>query len=497
MIQKTILSRIIENAELNPEKLAITSGLKSEKEDISYKQLSTKIKKASQFLTDNGVSKGDTVILSGSNSIAFVVGYFATHLIGAIAIPIDVQLKHSQIQFISEKCNVKIAFLVNIALIEGIPKIFPLDKLLKNDCSEFNQEILIKPNNTADIVFTSGTTGKPKGVVLSHENILESSKNINKFIKNTSKDIEVLPSPFSHSFGLARLRCNFLAGASVALANGFLFPGRIYQQLHDTSATAISFVPAGAAVLLKFGENKLVKFKNQLKYIEMGSAPMHTIHKKKLMELLPNTKICMHYGSTEASRSCFIDFHKDKDYLDSVGKITPGVYLKIKNVNGEECKINETGEIFIKGKSVSKKYIASKIPIKNGWLSTGDIGYKNEKDYIFLKGRRNDIINIGGKKVSPLEVENMINLIPSISECACVGISDPNGVSGNTIKVLLVLKKSKGSVYNKISDVDLTAYLRENLEAYKIPSEFKWVDYIPKNSLGKIQRNILKEKLFK
>tara|TARA_B110000037_G_scaffold218300_1_gene281027 strand:- start:1949 stop:3427 length:1479 start_codon:yes stop_codon:yes gene_type:complete len=492
LIQKTIVSQIIKNAELYPEKLAITSELKSAEEDISYKELSKKIKKASKFLIDNDVSKGETVILSGSNSIAFVIGYFATHLIGAIAIPIDVQLKKSQIQFISEKCKVKIAFLSNNTLVEGIPKIFPLNKLLKNDSSELNREISIKPNDSADIVFTSGTTGKPKGVILSHENILESSKNINNFIKNTSEDIEVLPTPFSHSFGLARLRCNFLAGASVALASGFLFPGRIYQQLQATSATAISFVPAGAAVLLKFGENKLAKFKNQLKYIEIGSAPMHITHKKKLMELLPNTKICMHYGSTESSRSCFIDFHQDKDNLDSVGKVTPGVYLKIQNENGEECKINESGEIFTKGKSVSKGYITSKMSIKNDWLSTGDIGYKNEKDYIFLNGRKNDLINIGGKKVSPLEIENMINLIPSISECACIGISDPNGISGNIISALLVLKKSKENIYNKISDIDLTAYLRENLESYKIPSEFNWIDKIPKTSLGKIKRNIIK-----
>ena len=209
------------------------------------------------------------------------------------------------------------------------------------------------------------------------------------------------------------------------------------------------------------------------------------------MELLPNTKICMHYGSTEASRSCFIDFHQDKDYLDSIGKVTPGVYLKIQNENSEECKINESGEIFIKGKSVSKRYITSRIPIKKGWLSTGDIGYKNEKNYIFLNGRRNDLINIGGKKVSPLEIENMINLIPSISECACVGISDPNGISGNIIRILLVLKKSKENIYSKISDVDLTVYLRENLESYKIPSEFEWIDKIPKTSSGKIKRNII------
>lgn len=496
MKQQTIVSRIIDNAELYPDKLAITTGLNSDKKDVSYAELSKTIKKASKFLINNGVSEGEAVILSATNSIAFIVGYFATHLIGAIAIPADIQLRESQLEFISKKCNVKIAFLSNNVVIKNISKIFSLDTLLKNDCNEFNQEISVSPDSSADIIFTSGTTGEPKGVILSHENIFESSKNINNFIKNTSDDIEVLPSPFSHSFGLARLRCNFLAGASVALVNGFLLPGRIYQQLHETKATAISFVPAGAAVLLKFGEEKLTKLKNQLRYIEMGSAPMPINHKEKLMELLPHTKICMHYGSTEASRSCFIDFHHDKECLNSIGKVTPGVYLKIQNEDGNECRVNEKGEIFIKGKSVSKEYISSKIPMENGWLPTGDYGYKNEKGYIFLNGRKNDIINIGGRKVSPLEIENMINLIPSISESACIGISDPNGISGNIIKVFLVFNKCEVNKYSQISDIDLVSYLRKNLESYKIPLVFEWIDEIPKTSLGKIKRNILKKNFF-
>ena len=170
--------------------------------------------------------------------------------------------------------------------------------------------------------------------------------------------------------------------------------------------------------------------------------------------------------------------------------------MKIQNEDGNECRVNEKGEIFIKGKSVSKEYISSKIPMENGWLPTGDYGYKNEKGYIFLNGRKNDIINIGGRKVSPLEIENMINLIPSISESACIGISDPNGISGNIIKVFLVFNKCEVNKYSQISEIDLVSYLRKNLESYKIPLVFEWIDEIPKTSMGKIKRNILKKNFF-
>tara|TARA_B110000977_G_scaffold200824_1_gene292789 strand:- start:10614 stop:12098 length:1485 start_codon:yes stop_codon:yes gene_type:complete len=492
-MDQTIVSTIINYAELHPDKLAIITGLEPNTKKISYGGLSKKILQASGFLSQNGVSTGNVVILSAPQSLAFIVGYFATHLLGAIAVPVDPQLTSSQIQYISDKCKAKIAFLDKQISIKNIPKILSINSLLNTGCNELVQKSSPKLDYCADILFTSGTTGKPKGVILTHENIFESANNINAFIKNTSNDLEVIPSPLSHSFGLARLRCNFLVGATIALANGFLLPGKIYKQLKETKATGISFVPAGAAVLFKFGEDKLAAFSKQLKYIEMGSSPMPIKHKEKLMQLLPNTKICMHYGSTEASRTCFIEFHQDKNYLNSVGKVTPGINLKIQDSNGRECEANESGEIMVSGKSVSKEYILSNMPMDGDWFMTGDYGYRNEQNYIFLDGRKKDLINVGGRKVSPIEIENAINLIPSILDCACIGVPDPKGISGEVIKAFLVLNNCKVNSYSPISDVNLVSYLRKNLEPYKIPSEFKWINKIPKTSSGKIQRDILRK----
>ena len=282
MTDQTIVSRIIKNGKLYPNKIAITVGSKSNVKKISYANLSKKIRQASSFLSLNGALPGDVIILSASQSIEFIVGYFATHLLGAIAVPVDVQLKSSQIQYICDKCKAKIILLESQYSIKNITKILPLNSLLNSNCIEFSEKSNTSLSYIADILFTSGTTGKPKGVILTHENILESTKNINNFIGNTSKDIEILPSPLSHSFGLARLRCNFLVGSSIVLANGFLLPGKIFKLLDKTKATGISFVPAGAAVLLKFSEDKLATYSKQLKYIEMGSSSMPIEQKKKI-----------------------------------------------------------------------------------------------------------------------------------------------------------------------------------------------------------------------
>ena len=129
----------------------------------------------------------------------------------------------------------------------------------------------------------------------------------------------------------------------------------------------------------------------------------------------------------------------------------------------------------------------------DGWFKTGDIGYKNEEDYIFLTGRKTDVINIGGRKVSPIEIEGFVNYLPEIEDCACIGIPDQDGVSGEIIKLFLVLRKNSNLSSQNFSEVNIIEYLRNKLESYKIPSEFAWIDEVPKTKTGKIQRHVLRQ----
>jgi long-chain acyl-CoA synthetase len=352
-----------------------------------------------------------------------------------------------------------------------------------------------KLSDRADILFTTGTTGTPKGVILTHQNILASATNINTFIQNTREDIELIPLSLSHSFGLGRLRCNFLLGASIVLANGFLLPGKIFRQLTETKASGISFVPAGAAVLFKFGGEKLGNFRDQLRYVEIGSAPMPLEHKQKLMELLPKTRICMHYGLTEASRSSFLEFHEDAEHLESIGRATPGVRIQVQDKRGEPCQTGVRGSIQVCGSSVTKEYLTSEtINLVNGWFTTGDFGYQDEKGYLYLEGRESDLINVAGRKVSPIELETILNQLPSVEDVACVGMADPKGISGEVVKVFLVPKSQGYDVLRRPTRSDLVAYLRNKVEPYKIPFEFEWIERLPKTSSGKIKRYLLRKK---
>jgi long-chain acyl-CoA synthetase len=212
--------------------------------------------------------------------------------------------------------------------------------------------------------------------------------------------------------------------------------------------------------------------------------------KQLLLTRLPDTRICMHYGLTEASRSAFIEFHQQKDYLHTVGKATPGMQIVIKDEQGQDCPLGVEGEICVKGDAVTKGYYkADAINAQSYWgdyFRTGDWGTLDAEGYITLKSRKKELINVGGKKVSPVEVEDALLTIPAIKDCACIGIPDANHVMGEVVKAFVVTDGSDLD-YAQVSQT-----LGKQLEAYKVPVEYEVVEAIPRTSSGKIQRLLLK-----
>ena len=214
--------------------------------------------------------------------------------------------------------------------------------------------------------------------------------------------------------------------------------------------------------------------------------------KELLMSLLPKTRICMHYGSTEASRSAFMEFHTYKDNLLSIGKASPNVEIKIFTSQGTPAALGEEGEVCVKGEHVTCSYW-NETPERfasdfyNGYFRTGDCGTMDAEGNIYLKSRIKEMINVGGKKVSPMEVEDILNTIPGIKESACIGIPDPGIVLGEVVKAFIVAD-------DNLSDEEIMQQLRPQLEVYKLPVEIERINAIPKTGSGKIQRLSLKKK---
>ena len=212
--------------------------------------------------------------------------------------------------------------------------------------------------------------------------------------------------------------------------------------------------------------------------------------KELLMSLLPHTRICMHYGSTEASRSAFMEFHTCKDNLTTAGLASPNCEIRIFSPQGMELPRGEEGEVCVRGEHVTCSYW-NEPPERfaedfyHGFFRTGDSGIQDEQGYLYLKSRIKEIINVGGKKVAPMEVEEALNKIPGIKESACIGIPDPDGIFGEVVKAFIVSDQA-------LTDDEIINQLRPQLEAYKLPVVLERIAAIPKTSSGKIQRLRLK-----
>lgn len=469
-------------AEKAPKKIALVDKEKS----ITYKELFENIWATKSVLeTDYLITKEDNVLLAANKNIHFIYSYFAIHLLGAKAIPLDEQTQIERISLIVNETKPKL--IIGLKL-ENVSNCCNFDefkyikhKVIPNqiDFPEFDQ--------IADILFTTGTTGSPKGVILTHGNITSSAFNINTFIENNSNDIELLALPIGHSFGLGRIKCVLSVGGTLILLNSIVNMKRMFRIFEEHKITGFGMVPASWKYIQKMSGTRLADFSEQLNYIELGSAYMSTKDKQKLIELFPNTRICMHYGLTEASRSIFMEFHSDINQIDTIGKPSPNVEISIRDDIGREKDLNDEGEICIKGKHVTIGYLNNSNDnfFKDGYFRTGDIGSINNQGYIRLKGRYKEIINVGGKKVSPLEIESKIHEFDPLLESVCLGIKDPEGFLGEVVKVFIV----KNNSTTKLEDID--SFLKSKLESYKIPVEYEWINEIPKTKSGKIQRQKL------
>jgi long-chain acyl-CoA synthetase len=488
---ESIVGSVLAHSEEEPDKPAIIAG----KEVISYSRLRENILAAAHKLQGLGVRSGDRVMLSAAASPSFIYGYLAAHLLQAIAVPVDSQSTEFRLKYIIEQARPKAVFLAGTFNSESVTPVFSIRTLEELPPADVKVKIP-SPGAIADILYTTGTTGEPKGVVLTHETIRRTAYNINTFIGNSAEDREVIPLPLSHSFGLGRLRCNLLSGATVILVNGFAFIGNIFRAIENFGASGLSTVPAGIAMLFRFDQDKIGAYADQLKYMEIGSAPMPLEHKQKLIKLLPKTRICMHYGLTEASRSTFIEFHSAGEKLEnSIGIPAPNVKVKIVDNHFRELPPGQIGRILVKGENVMQEYFENKKMTEetfaSDWLYTGDYGCYDEDGYFYLEAREKEMINVGGLKVSPVEIEDLLKKHECIADCACVGIRDPKGISGEAVKACMVKKTGCLTEPNFAEIVD---FLKNRIETYKIPIQIQWINAIPKTSSGKIQRLKLKQR---
>lgn len=446
-----LLTALLSHAREMPDKVALIEGdIK-----ITYKELWEHVESEAGRMLAAGMKRGDKQLLMAQKEITFVYQYFAAHYLGVVNVVVDPAAPQERLDYIKKVIS-------------------------SNDCPI---------DNTADIMFTTGTTGDPKGVCLTHDNIASATKNINGFIGNTHADTEILGLPLSHSFGLGRLRCVLAKGATMVLVGNFANLKVFFDAIECYGVTGFGMVPAVWQYIHRFSGTRISKFASQIKYIEIGSAALSVEDKKMLIELFPDTRICMHYGLTEASRSFFMEFHSAAEDLMTIGTpVASDVKAVIVGEDDEECAEDVDGEICVSGEHVMQSYL---LPRDNthafwqGYFRTGDWGHRNADGKYYLTGRKKELINVGGKKVSPALIEEAIISL-GFPDCVCTGIKDPKGVLGEVPKAWIV----KGA--SDLTFEEIKTRLHSILEPYEVPGSFEWIERVPRTSSGKIQRLSLK-----
>jgi long-chain acyl-CoA synthetase len=327
----------------------------------------------------------------------------------------------------------------------------------------------------------------PKGVVLTQANVLAASKHINAVVRHSPKDRELVSIPLSHSFGLGRLRCMALTGNSIILEPDIGNIAKILFKLLKSKATGLALVPSGIDLLKRVTRNRLKDGADHIEYIEIGSARISNETLNWLRDMLPHTRLYHHYGMTEASRAIFFDFDRDHKHPNSIGLPSPDVTVTIEDEEGELKQAGEIGEIVISGRMVMSNYLGQKETPSNTVFRSGDLGHQSEDGYFYLIGRKDNVANVGGRKVACGEVEKLLTSHPEIIEAACFGVPDPDGILGEVLIAQLVAAPN-------IDLKEVHNFLRYGLEAYKIPVHLDCVERLPKTANGKIKYDALRSK---
>jgi len=480
---ETLLSHLLTTANHYPDRTALQFGDHA----LRYGELGARILATAARLRAMGVKVGDRILICGGNTPAIPILYFAVHALGAVAVPLAPETPDHVLTALARDAAVRLAIVqkaVDGMACEVISPAnatawVPGDREIERVCC---------PDAVADLLYTTGTTGRKKGVVLTQANILAAARNINAFIGNGPDDREVMPLPLSHSFGLGRLRCLALAGHTLLLEPGVGAGAPLVKRLLDIKATGLALVPAGFEILRRMTGDAIGEAREHLRYVEIGSAPMKPDTRQWLMRMLPRTRICHHYGLTEATRAAFTEYHSDAHKPGTAGRATPNVEITIRDDAGRTLPAGKMGEVVVRGEMVMREYwrepTLTRETLCSRGLRTGDLGYLDADGYLFLLGRRNDLINVGGRKVIPDEVEDVLCQLDGVQDAGCIG--QPDELMGECIKAYLVSDR-------EIGRAELVAFLRLRLEEWKIPQTIERVASIPRTSSGKIQRQMLRQ----
>ncbi|MBN2697643.1 MAG: AMP-binding protein [Bacteroidales bacterium] len=458
------------------------------KEQISYDDLFKKSLNLAQFIRCS-YGENNFILLIGPNSVFFIVAYLAIMKSGNTCVPLNPAIEAHNFDYIRKTCNANIAFIDPVLSgkswpgLEYIHHEFPQTKAANLDAlyeEKFDRERL------AEVIFTSGSTGEPKGVMLSHGNLIANTDSIVEYLPLGPSDIILIVLPFYYCYGLSLLHTHLKVGGSAVFNNSFMFLGSVLNDLLKYKCTGFSGVPSHFQILLRKSESfKTTKFPD-LKYVTQAGGKLHKAFLKEFAESKPEIDFYVMYGQTEATaRLSYLPLDMFHKKMGSIGKGIPNVVLELHDENGKKItQPNVNGEIAARGGNIMKGYLndeaSTQRALRDGWLNTNDLAYMDEDGFFFLTARKNEILKVGGKRISPKEIEEVILAIPEVMDCTISGIFDE--ILGEAIKATIVLSPGKETLINETA---IRSHCTRSLDTFKIPRVIEFKDRLKIADTGK------------
>jgi len=467
---KTILGMI---AEAEKNKTAIIDA----KEKITYGEYCRRIVSVAEHLKNCGIKYDDRVLIVSKQSALYLAIFHAIQYIGAIPVPLEKSTPSIKIKEMFERTDSVAVITEKNDDFKGFISYEDIEKLDIIDVA-FSPNI----NPVSEILYTTGTTGKSKGVVLSQAADVAVAENIIHGVNKSKNDVELIPMPLNHSFAIRRYFSNMMLGSTVALCDGVVNLKNFFSLIEENRCNSIAMNPAAFNIVYKFAKNKFREVGNQLKYVQFGSAHLPEDSKQKLLEMLPKSHLYNMYGSTEAGCSCVLDFSIYTNLPNCIGNPTVNSYFSVVDENDSEfiSDKDNMGRLICSGAMCMNEYFGDKETtdsiMKNDCIFSNDMGYIDKNGMVFVFGRCDDVITCGGNKINPEEVEDRAKLSGLVEDCVCVPFEDEKiGI----VPKLFVVPKSD------YSEKELVKFLSDELEYYMLPKKFELTDTIEKSFNGK------------
>ena len=496
----------------------------------SYRDLDGLANRVANALMARGVLRGDRVVIALENNVELVAAYFGVMKTGATVVPLPPGPRNDRLVRAMADCAPKACItdtptwadeLASPAF-AAVPTVILYDRVrrpqpapgtrplapgtpaappasaggplrweeLIGAASDRQPAAHMIDLDLAAIIYTSGSTGEPRGAMLSHGNISANTESIVRYLHLTAADRVMCVLPLYYVFGLSLLHTHVRVGGALIIDNRFAFPNVVLKAMQDTRATGFSGVPSTFALLLHKSNLASMTFPD-LRYVTQAGGGLPPARIREWLEKMPGVPFYVMYGATEASaRLTYLEPADLDRKLGSIGKGIPNVEILVAKDDETIAAAGEVGELVARGSNISCGYWNNPVETAERFgplgYRTGDLGYADDEGYLFLVGRKHDMIKVGAHRVGAKEIEDVLSEHPGIHEAAVVGVTHP--ILGEAPLAFVV-----GRDGDAPDMAALAAFCKSHLAAHKIPIGFVAMPSLPKSSVGKIDKGALRQ----